>query len=103
MSSPDSRPVDGNRHSGERTSSPEGTSKDKGKGKEAAQVKDKDADDRQEEQQPSTANTLVESLGLGGLNIKNISLNTGKPLSESSLAHPNPWFLLVRPNTQSSQ
>ncbi|KIR78514.1 hypothetical protein I305_02886 [Cryptococcus gattii E566] len=89
MSSPDSRPVDGNRHSGERTSSPEGTSKDKGKGKEAAQVKDKDADDRQEEQQPSTANTLVESLGLGGLNIKNISLNTDQIhslLSDSDLA-----------------
>lgn len=90
MSSPDSRPVDGNRHSGERTSSPEGVSKDKGKGKETASDKDV-GHDRQEKQQASTANTLVESLGLGGLNIKNISLNTGESLSESSLPHPNPF------------
>ncbi|KAE8542434.1 hypothetical protein D1P53_001213 [Cryptococcus gattii VGV] len=89
MSSPDSRPVDGNRHGGERTSSPEGISKDKGKGKETAQEKDKDVDDRQAKQRESTANTLVESLGLGGLNIKNISLNTDQIhslLSDSDLA-----------------
>lgn len=91
MSSPDSRPVDGNRHGGERTSSPEGISRDKGKGKETASEKHVQDHDQQ---QSGTANTLVESLGLGGLNIKNISLNTGKSLSESSLPHPNPRFYL---------
>lgn len=107
MSSPDSRPVDGDRHRGERTSSPQGISKDKGKGKETASDKDVD-DDRQGKQQTSTANTLVESLGLGGsgLNIKNISLNTGKSLflnNRPPLPHLDPLFSLVRPNTQSSQ
>lgn len=84
MSPANSKPVDWIKHGGERTSSSEGRWKDKGKGRDttAEKVVDDDDDDRERKQQLGSADTLAESLGLNGsgLNIKGVSLNTGKSL-----------------------
>lgn len=91
MSSANSKPVDRLKHGGERTSSPEGRWKDKGKGRDTTAERNVEESDRDREQQPSTADTLTESLGLtgSGPNIKDASLNTDQIhslLSDSDLA-----------------
>lgn len=84
MSSANSKPVDRLKHGGERTSSPEGRWKDKGKGRDTTAERNVEESDRDREQQPSTADTLTESLGLtgSGPNIKDASLNTGESFYE---------------------
>lgn len=84
MSSANSKPVDRLKHGGERTSSPEGRWKGKGKGRDTTAERNVEESDRDREQQPSTADTLTESLGLtgSGPNIKDASLNTGESFYE---------------------